>query len=66
MGLNGPGPSVILSFTTVIHAQIFFTLKKAAVNKNYDKKFVNYGCNGNDNTGPWFKGQIVDLFLLLI
>ena len=27
-------------------------LKRAAVNKNYDEKFVNYGINSNDNTGP--------------
>ena len=37
-----PGASVIITFTTVIHAQIFFTLKKAAL-KNYDKKFVHLG-----------------------
>ena len=46
------GPSVIITFTTVIYARICFNAKKAAINKNYDQKFENYGLNSNDNTGP--------------
>ena len=36
------GPGVIITFTTVIHAQIFFTRQKATVNKNFVEWIITY------------------------